>query len=118
MRCSGSGSRFRWSRVVRALGELFQERVCFSHDIERRPSPEQLRLEFRILRSEPNYLGGIRGRFRAGVHGDPPVLHIRVQHTAIAGDRPLLDMRGIQTLPTQDRTLLTQLGGFVFREDR
>ena len=29
--------RRRWCLVVRALGQLLQERVCFSHDVQRRP---------------------------------------------------------------------------------
>ena len=52
---------------VRGSGEHLQERVCFSHDVERRSCLFQLGLEAFVLLAQPVSLFGVRTAHRAGL---------------------------------------------------
>jgi hypothetical protein len=62
--------------IVRAPGQLLQERVCFSHDVQRGPRLRQLGLEFRIAGAEPFQLHRLRGLLRL-FHRPPRISHTR-----------------------------------------
>ena len=64
-RCSMLLPRRRRFLVVRAPGQLLQERVCFSHDVQRRPRLRQVGFELRVPGAEPFQLDRLRRAPRA-----------------------------------------------------
>ena len=108
--------RPRRFQFVRALGQLLQERVCFSHNIQRSPGSRQLGLELRVPSPKPFQLGGFHGPLRP--FPGPPRIGHSFECSRIACTGPLDHMRRIQPLSTQNRTLLAVRRLLILRDDR
>ena len=87
-----------WLGRLRALGEILQERVCFSHNLQRRLRPRQALLSQRQLAAKPGELGLV-----LAWPPEPGPGLLTGEHPGITQLAPLGDLGGVQTLPAQIR---------------
>src|ERR1039458_5681376 len=90
---------------IRDPGEQFQERVCFSHYLDRGLGPGKLGSEFLVLFPQPLII-----HLRLAASGPPGRLTGKTLITALP---PLLDMRVIEALTAQQRSPVTPIGKLV-----
>src|ERR1039458_1711455 len=90
---------------IRAPGEQFQERVCFSHYLDRGLRPGKLGGELLILFPQPVII-----HLRCAARRPPGRLS---RKALITGLTPLLDMGMVQALAAQQRPPVTPTGKLV-----
>src|ERR1022692_5294880 len=95
----------RFPAGIRAPGEQFQERVCFSHYLDRCLCPGKLGGELLVLFSQPVVI-----HLRLAARGPPGWL---TGKAFIAGLTPLLDVGVIQALAAQQRPPVARIGKLV-----
>src|SRR6266542_3758477 len=122
-----SPARPRLALVLGALGEQFQERVCFSHDLQRSLGPGQVLGELLVLPAQPLHLR-LLGRVRAAAPAPRRRRGLLVrsglgllgrwaghQRAGVAGLAPFDDVGVVEPFPAQQSTALARHGPVVLR---